>query len=242
MGTSPKRMPRSALLTALLAAVVTAAALVAVVVLRSHAEPDGMAAVPPAAAPAPDRPSAAGCGAGPCRELAAMTVSGTPVSLVADATGGGGRVRVGAEPDTEFELAITGMGAKLASNSLQCVAGTTSACLIRGDVSGGAFGELLIESGGVWRDFGQPYFADAGTIVLDDVDQDGRPDLILVRHECPGATPGTSGCQAAPVLAEVYQLSGTIVGCTRKVTSPSQLRGWPQVQVRRNELSACPSS
>ncbi|WP_328606427.1 hypothetical protein OG943_41965 [Amycolatopsis sp. NBC_00345] len=241
MGTSPKRTPRSALLTALLAALVTAAALVAVVVLRSHSEADSVAGAPQIAAPAPDQSTATTCGTGPCRELAAMTVGGTPVSLLADATGGWGRVRVGAKPDTEFELAITGMGAKLAPNSLQCIAGTTSACLVRGDVSGGAFGELLIESGGVWRDFGQPYFADAGTIVLDDVDQDGRPDLVLVRHECPGATPGTTTCQAAPVLAEVYQLSGEIVGCTRKVTSPSQLRGWPAVQVRRSELSACPS-
>ncbi|SEP51903.1 hypothetical protein [Amycolatopsis saalfeldensis] len=242
MGTSLKRTPRSALLTALLAALVTAGALVAVVVLRSSPVEDGAPGAAPVAAPGTDQPTATTCGTGPCRELAAMTVGGTPVSLLADATGGWGRVRVGAKPDTEFELAITGMGAKLAPNSLQCIAGTTSACLVRGDVSGGAFGELLIESSGVWRDFGQPYFADAGTLSLDDVDQDGRPDLILVRHECPGSTPGTTTCQAAPVLAEVYQLSGDILGCTRKVTSPSQLRGWPLVQVRRNELSACPAS
>ncbi|MGW4483639.1 hypothetical protein ACWEOE_07340 [Amycolatopsis sp. NPDC004368] len=239
MRTSPTRTPRSALLTAVLAAVVTVAALVVVVVLRP--KPDGVAEVPPVNLE-PAAPTATTCGSGPCRQLAAMTVSGTPVVLLSDASGGWGRVQVGRQPGTEFELAITTMGAKLSAQSLHCVAGETAACLVTGDVGGGggAYGELLINSGDVWRDFGKPYFADAGTLSLFDVDTDGRPEVIVVRHECPDATPGTPRCQAAPVLAEVYRLSGAVLGCTRTVVSPSDLRGWPQVEVRSSELRTCP--
>ncbi|WIX79755.1 hypothetical protein QRX50_02840 [Amycolatopsis carbonis] len=241
MRTSPTRTPRSALLTAVLAAVVTVAALVVVVVLRP--KPDGVPGVPPVSLE-PAAPTTATCGSGACRQLAAMTVGATPVVLLSDASGGWGRVRVGPQPGTEFELAITTMGAKLNAQSLRCIAAETSACLVTGDVgggdgAGGAYGELLIGSDGVWRDFGKPYFADAGTLSLFDVNTDGRPDVIVVRHECPDATPGTPKCQAAPVLAEVYQLSGKELGCTRTVVSPSDLRGWPQVEVRASELRPC---
>ena len=237
MPTRPKRVPRAALLTAVLALVVIAAAFVAVVELRPKPA-DSVSASPSEPSP-PGAGSAMTCGNNPCRQLAAMTVGGAPVVLFADASGGWGRVQIGAQPGTEFELAITGMGAKLSGTSLRCVQGSTSACLIRGDTSGGAYGELLTESDGVWHDFGRPYFADAGTLSLNDVSQDGRPDVIVVRHECPQATPGTPTCQAAPVLAEVYELDGTVMGCTATVTSPSNFRGWPDVELKKSQLRAC---
>jgi len=233
----PKRVPRSALLTAALAVVVTVAAFVAVAQLRPKPA-DSVSASPQEPAQPGDGP-ATNCGNNPCRQLAAMTVGGVPVVLLADEAGGWGRVQIGPQPGTEFELAITGMGAKLSASSLRCVQGSTSACLIRGDTSGGAYGELLTESGGVWRDFGRPYFADAGTLSLNDVSQDGRPDVIVVRHECPRATPGTPTCQAAPVLAEVYELDGTVMGCSATVTAPSNFRGWPDVELRKAQLRAC---
>ncbi|MFI5606268.1 hypothetical protein [Amycolatopsis sp. NPDC051903] len=244
MRTSTVRIPRSALFTAVLAAVVTVAALVVVVGLRP--KPADVAAPGVSGIPEPAAPTATTCGPGPCRQLAAVTVGGTPVVLLADASGGWGRVQVGPQPGTEFELAITTMGAKLNAQSLRCIAGKTSACLVRGTVggavdgAGGAYGELLIGSDGVWRDFGKPYFADAGTLSLFDTTADGRPDVIVVRHECPDATPGTPKCQAAPVLAEAYQLSGAVIGCTKKVTAPSDLRGWPEIEVRASELRPCP--
>ncbi len=227
------------LFTAVLAAVVTAAALVVVVALRPpRTEDPGIAQLVPAASGA--NPSAT-CGSGPCRQLAAMTVGGTPVVLYADASGGWGRVEIGSPPSAEFELAMTSMGAKLNDKSLRCIDGSTPACLIRGDTGGGAYGELLTATGGVWRNFGKPYFADAGTISLYDVSQDGRPDVIVVRHECPDATPGTPGCQASPVLAEVYELDGAVMGCTNTVTAPSNLAGWPDVRLRENQLHPCTS-
>ncbi|WP_370940370.1 hypothetical protein [Amycolatopsis sp. cg13] len=238
MGTWPKRIPRSALLTAVLAAVVTAAALVVVVALRP--KPDGavtMAPREPAAAPV-EAPSST-CGNGPCRQLAAVSVGGTPVVLLVDATGSGGRVQVGQQP---FELAITNLGAKLTATSLRCVDGSTAACLIRGDAPGGSYGELLTESGGVWRDYGKPYFSDAGSLSLYDVSQDGRPDVIVVRHECPQAVSGSPRCQAAPVVAEVYELDGEVMGCTSTVTSPSNFRGWPDVELKKSQLRRCSGS
>ncbi|GAA3539833.1 hypothetical protein GCM10022222_24330 [Amycolatopsis ultiminotia] len=241
MRTSPKRLPRSALLTAVLAVVVTAAALVVIVVLR--AANDGSPREPGLLPLDTGAAQVGTCGTGPCNQLAAVTVGGVPVVLLADGEGGSGRVQIGPQPGTEFELALTGMGAKLSAHSLQCIDGSTAACLVRGNTGGGgAYGELLTESGGVWRDFGKPYFADAGTVSLFDVSEDGRPDVILVRHECPQATPGTPSCQAAPVLAEVYELGGDLMGCTSTVTSPANLRGWPDVQVRRSQLHPCPDA
>jgi hypothetical protein len=240
MRTSAVRTPRSALLTAVLAAVVTLGAIGAVFLLRPRPDaPADAVAEPGAASPIP----AVTCGGGPCRQLAAMTVGGTPVVLLADASGGSAQVRVGPEPGTVFDLSIAQLGVRLGANSLTCIDGAAPTCLIRGDVGDegtGAYGELLVNGGGVWRDPGKPYFADAGTLSLYDVTADGRPDVIVVRHDCPGAASGTPKCQASRVLGEVYDLAGNSLGCTRLVTAPSDLRGWPDVRLTRADLRTCP--
>lgn len=237
MPTSSKRAPRATVLTAGVAAVVAVAALVVIVVLRQSRESTPASSGAPAAAPAQNGEK---CGPDPCRQMAAVSVGGLPVKLLADASGGSGRVKVGGQPVLDFELAITGMGAKLTDHSLRCVDGSPAACLVRGNTSGGAYGELLIGEGGTWSHYGKPYFADAGTLSLSDVTGDGSPDVILVRHECPDETPGTPKCQESPVLAEVYELNGDLLGCTTTVTSPSNLRGWPEVEVSRTQLRPCP--
>ncbi|MEV4148296.1 hypothetical protein AB0J40_31865 [Amycolatopsis sp. NPDC049691] len=241
MRTSAARTPRSALLTAVLAAVVTLGAIGAVFLLRPRPEaPSG--AAEPAAAPVT---AVVTCGGGPCRQLAAVTVGGTPVVLLADAGGGSARVRVGAEPGTVFELSIAQLGVRLDQNSLRCIDGAAPTCLVRGDVGDegkAAYGELLVASGGVWRAPGKPYFADAGTLSLYDVTADGRPDVIVVRHDCRGADSGTAKCDAAPVLGQVYDVSGRSLGCTRRYTAPSDLRGWPDIRLTRADLRSCPSS
>ena len=241
MRTSAARTPRSALLTAVLAAVVTLGAIGAVFVLRPRPDAPGGAAAEPAASQAAPAET---CGGGPCRQIAAATVGGTPVVLMTDVGGGSGRVRVGPEPGTVFELTIANLGARLEQDSLRCIDGATAACLIRGSVGDGgseAYGELLVGNGGVWRDPGKPYFADAGTLSLYDVTADGRPDVIVVRHDCPGIASGTPKCRAAPVLGEVYDLAGQSVGCTRRVTAPSDLRGWPDIRLTRADLRPCPA-
>jgi hypothetical protein len=64
--------------------------------------------------------------------------------------------------------------------------------------------------------------------------------VIVVRHECPDSSSGTPKCEVMPVLAEVNDLAGNSVGCTRKVTSPSLLGGWPDVRLSRGDLRNCP--
>ncbi|MEU5263473.1 hypothetical protein [Amycolatopsis sp. NPDC021455] len=240
MRTTAARTPRSALLTAVLAAVVTVGAIGAVFLLRPRPEvPAGVAE--PAPAPVPP---ALTCGGGPCRELAAVTVGGTPVVLLTDAGGGSARLRVGPEPGTVFELSIAQLGVRLDQSSLRCIDGAAPACLVRGDAGADgttAYGELLVGTGGVWRDPGKPYYADAGTLSLYDVTADGRPDVIVVRHDCPDTLAGTPKCAAAPVLGEVYDLAGRSVGCTRRYTAPSDLRGWPDIRLTRADLRTCPS-
>ncbi|RSD22026.1 hypothetical protein [Amycolatopsis eburnea] len=244
MRTTAARTPRSALLTAVLAAVVTLGAIGAVFALRPRPEAPSGAAEPAAAPVAP----AVTCGGGPCRQLAAVAVGGTPVVLLTDSSGGSARLRVGPEPGTVFELAIAQLGVRLDQDSLRCVDGAAPACLVRGDVGDdsedgtAAYGELLVGSGGVWRDPGKPYYADAGTLSLYDVTADGRADVIVVRHDCPGAASGTPKCEASPVLGEVYDLAGKSVGCTRRYTAPSDLRGWPDIRLTRADLRPCPTS
>jgi hypothetical protein len=240
MRTTAARTPRSALLTAVLAAVVTVGAIGAVFLLRPRPE-TGPGLAEPAAAPV--KPVVT-CGGGPCRQLAAVTVGGTPVVLLTDTTGGSARLRVGPEPGTVFELSIAQLGVRLDQNSLRCIDGPAPACLVRGDVGDdgtAAYGELLVGSGGVWRDPGKPFYADAGTLSLYDVTADASPDVIVVRHDCPDSAAGTPKCTAAPVLGEVYDLAGRSVGCTRRVTSPSDLRGWPDIRLTHADLRTCPS-
>lgn len=239
MQTQVRRAPRSALVTAVVAVVVTVGAIGAVVLWKP--KPDGAPSAPPAATPDASAPEAATCGDGPCQEVAAVTVGPTPVVLLADAGGKAGRIRVGQAPGTLFDLTINQLGVKLAKDSLRCVDGSTAACLVRGEVAGGAYGELLASHAGRWTDPVKPYYADTGTITLDDVNADGIPDVVVVRHDCPGETSGTPKCQAAPVLAEVYDLTGVSMGCTRRVTSPSLLRGWPDIHLMRSDLRTCPA-
>ncbi len=225
------------LFTAVLAAVVTAGVLAAVIALRPRESVPADTGQPAVVDAAPSAPGVS-CGHSTCREFGAMTVGGVPVVLLADETAKQGRVRIGG--DTIFPLIINDMGATLEADSLRCVDGATPVCLVRGDVTGGSVGEVFVARGGIWRDTGKPYFSDAGTIALNDVTADGVADVVVVRHECPGAQSGSARCQAAPVLAEVYEVARGSVGCTRKYTAPSELRGWPDVRLTRADLRACP--
>ncbi|WP_414935733.1 hypothetical protein [Amycolatopsis sp. cmx-11-51] len=238
MRTQVVRTPRSVLVTAMLAVVVTAGVIVAVILLRQPAPvPDGEAGVPPLPDGVPTAPGAS-CGYSACREVGAMTVGGVPVVLLADETGKQGVVRIGA--DSVFPLIINDMGVTLTGDSLRCVDGATPVCLVRGKTADGSAAELFVSRGGIWRDPGKPYFSDAGTIALNDVTADGIADVIVVRHECPDAQSGSARCQAAPVLAEVYDVASGSVGCTRRYTAPSELRGWPDVRLTRADLRTCP--
>ncbi|GAB3497945.1 hypothetical protein FB471_4544 [Amycolatopsis cihanbeyliensis] len=221
------------LLTVLLAAVVTAGALVTAVLLRPRA-------TPPAAEEPVRGPSTAAreCGDGACRELASARVHGTEVALLAGENGRSARVRVGGPgSDTVLETRITSMGARLDGDSLDCVAAATSVCLVRGSVDGAEIGEVLVSRGDGWRQAERPYFSDAGLIVLDDVTGSGEPEVVVVQHIC--AQSGSAACRVRPVRAEVFGLGGEQYGCTGSYTAPGHIRGWPDVQVSPRQLRPC---
>ena len=228
------------LVTVVLAVVVTFAALLTVFLLRSRQETSS------AAGPLPDAPPVSGssttgdCPEARCVVLASVDVGGSTVELLADPEGGSARVRVDGEGDsaTVLESTIAAMGAKVGSDSLRCVAGATSVCLVRGSIEDGAVGEVVVTRGGAWRPADRPYFSNAGTIALDDVARDEVPEVVVVRHDC-GATDSVSSCEVAPVVAAVFEVGGAELGCTRRYTSPSDIRGWPEVRVRESELRPC---
>ncbi|WP_158892036.1 hypothetical protein [Amycolatopsis anabasis] len=229
--------PRSAVVTAVVAVLVTAGALVTVALLRPRAEDSS--AAEPNSAPAASAP-AQECGDAPCQVLATQNVNGTTVELLAGADGNDGRFRAyGPNSHVVIETKTTALGARLNQNSLQCVAGPVSACLVRGLNDGGMLGEVLVSRDNDWRSPEKPYFSDAGGLVLDPV-AGAAPDVVVVKHQCPSG--GETKCQSRPVYAEVFDLAGEQLGCTRDYTSPSQLRGWPAINLVQSDLRACPGS
>ncbi|SFB34110.1 hypothetical protein SAMN05216266_108272 [Amycolatopsis marina] len=232
------------LVTVVLALVVTIAALVTVFLLRSRQENSPSAN---AEGEAPDAPSVSGSSpAGDCPEsrcvvLVSVDVDGSTVELLADQDGRSGRVRVdwGTDTATVLESTIATMGAKVGGDSLRCVEGAISVCLVRGSLEDGTVGEVVVARGGTWRPADRPYFSNAGTIALDDVSGDEVPEVVVVRHDCAVSDPEAS-CKVAPVVAAVYEVGGAELGCTGHYTSPSDIRGWPDVRVSEGELRPCP--
>ncbi|WP_233157538.1 MULTISPECIES: hypothetical protein [Amycolatopsis] len=212
------RAPRSVVVTAVVAAVVALSALVTVRLLRE----DGTSAQAPAGAGSNAVTAGADCGEGPCQLVARASVDGKPVELLADAQGGNGRFQAGANV---LELTVTELGGRLDANSLSCVSGAVSACLVHARQEGAAIAQLLVGRAGTWRSVDKPYYSSGGVVRLDDVTGDTAPEVVVV--------------QSSPVLARVFALDGSALGCTRRYTSVSQLRGWPEVQLNSSDLRAC---
>lgn len=215
-----RRVPRSVVFTAVLAALVTAGALTGVASLRTRDDARQLElAVPPVS----QQVSSDECGDGPCRAVTTQTLDGTQVELLADPQGGNARFSSSGEV---IQSSITELGARLDGNSLACVAASVSACVISAPFSGGRIGELVVERAGDWRSVDKPYFSDAGVIALGNVSGTDAPEVTVV--------------EASPALARVYALDGTVVGCTRKYSSLSQIRGWPKVRLLASDLRPCP--
>ncbi|HVW41410.1 MAG TPA: hypothetical protein VHC18_08680 [Amycolatopsis sp.] len=215
------RAPRSVVFTALIAALVTIGALVCVAALRTRGDAGSDLAMAAPGATAPT--SAEECGTAPCVVLATQTVGDGAVRLLADAHGANGRFQAGS---ATVETTITQLGARLDPGSLSCVTASASACLVSGPLNGGRVGQLLIDRSGAWRSVDKPYFSDAGVLVLGDVSGSDAPEVVVV--------------QGSPVLARVYALDGSVVGCTKRYTYLSQLRGWPNVRLQAADLRSCP--
>lgn len=223
------------LLTVALAAVVVVGSLVAAVLLRpgddDHEAVDGLSM--------PTATAGDGCAGGPCRVVASASVNGMTVELLAAERGSAGRLRAGGPASASVaEVAIGTMGVPLNQDSLRCEESATPVCLVRGPHDGGMVGELHVWQGDSWRSDQRPYFSDAGSVTLDDVDGDDVPEVVVVSHDCSDVD-SVAACRQAPVLAEVFDLSGGTVGCTGTYGSPGSLRGWPEVDVESYELMAC---
>lgn len=216
-----RRAPRSVVVTAVLAALVTIAALVAVGKLRTKdtSVPGVEAALPTTSISA----NGLDCGNAPCGVVATQNVAGSSVELLADAHGGNGRFQAGA---VVLQTTITELGARLTTDSLSCVQASVSACLVDAPLNGGRIAQLFIERAGTWRSVDKPYFSDAGIVVLGNVSGSDAPEVSVV--------------DSNPVLARVYGLDGSVVGCTKKYSYPAQLRGWPNVRLQASDLRACP--
>ncbi|WP_253860002.1 hypothetical protein [Prauserella alba] len=229
-----RRPPRPVLLTVALAAVVVVASLVAAVLLRQGDDDevaDGLSMPTPTAAD--------GCAGGPCRVVASASVNGMTVELLAAERGSAGRLRAGGPASSSVaEVAIGTMGVPLNQDSLRCEESATPVCLVRGPHDGGMVGELHVWRGDSWRSDQRPYFSDAGSVTLDDVDGDDVPEVVVVSHDCSDVD-SVAACREAPVLAEVFDLAGGTVGCTGTYGSPGSMRGWPEVDVESYELMAC---
>lgn len=229
-----RRPPRPVLLTVALAAVVVVASLVAAVLLRPDGDPEAAGGLSMPTATAGDT-----CAGGPCRVVASASVNGMTVELLAAERGSAGRLRAGGPASASAaEVTIGTMGVPLNQDSLRCEESTTPVCLVRGPHDGGMVGELHVWQGDSWRSDQRPYFSDAGSVTLDDVDSDDVPEVVLVSHDCSDVD-SVSACREAPVLAEVFDLSGGTVGCTGTYGSPGSLRDWPEVDVESHELMAC---
>lgn len=225
------------LVTVVLAVLVTVAAVLTVFLLR----PDHASSPGPAAAPAASAPGApAQCSDGECRVLASTDVDGSSVELLADSGGTSGRLRIhaGTGPPTVLESTVTAMGARLDDDSLRCAEGDVPVCLVRGALDNGMVGEVIVARGGTWRPADRPYFSDAGTISLDDVAGDAAPEVVVVRHDC-DVSDSADSCRVAPVVAAVFEVGGAELGCTGHYTSPSEIRGWPDVRVSAAQLRPC---
>lgn len=226
--------PRSVVLTTALCCAIALCALVTAAVLR----PGGSTSASGNGAPRSTAKPGSGCGDEPCRVLASTTVNGMRVELLAG-SGGTGLLRAGGPSSgTTAETTITDLGVRLNHDSLRCAELATPVCLVRGPHDGGMAGELHIWRGDGWRFGERPYFSDAGAIALDDATGDRAPEVIVVRHDC-GPGDSDSECRRAPVLAEVYDVRGDLVGCTVGFDSPGRLRGWPEVDLMSDEVEPC---
>ncbi|SDH58813.1 hypothetical protein SAMN05192558_1215 [Actinokineospora alba] len=233
-----RRMPRSVVVTALLCGVVTAASLAGAAVLKARSQ---RVATPPSTSVSvpPTTPSVglSGCLREPCQVLASTTVAGTFVELIADAGATSGRLRIGGPSASQvIETTVTDLGVTLTATSLQCVPGSASACLIRGEGPDGMTGQVVVGRSDKWNAQERAYLSSAGLLVLNNVVSDSSPEVIAAQYDCKG----NQVCDKRPVYAQVFGLSGQEIGCTRTYTRLEQLPGYPQVTVPSAQLRDCP--
>jgi len=230
----PGRVPPSLVVTVVLSLLVAAGALVGADALRLQAARTAQAASTSAQSETkPVGPS--GCLQEPCRVLGTAAIGGTSMELVADAGAQSGRLRIGGGTATPqvIPVTVTDNGVVLTEDSLQCLAGGQAACLIRGRrADNRVYGQVVVGRADSWAS-GQTYLSNAGYLALANVDSDVSPEVLAAQPGCAG------GCPGGQVRMQVFNLDGSVVGCTRNYSALERLPGFPVVKLTQAELSAC---
>jgi hypothetical protein len=222
-------------ITAMVSALVAAGAFAAAAVWRERTTASEEAS------PGPASTSGAGldgCMVPRCTVLRSTSVAGTTVDLVADRDATSGRLRIGGAGSSEvFEVTITTMGAVLGPESLQCLPGLPSACLVRGQFPQGVIGEVVVGRSTKWNELAQPFQSDAGYLALADVNGDNSADVLVAQHRCDRTV--TPDCANTQVFVRVYDMQSQDLGCTRNYSRLESLPGWPTVTLTAAALDPC---
>ncbi|MCE7006001.1 hypothetical protein LWC34_24670 [Kibdelosporangium philippinense] len=194
---------RSVTVTALLSLLVAAGAVGTAAYLRSK---NDEAAASPTLQP---QASSGICRHEPCEVVATAMMGNTRIELIRDAGGQGARLKVG--DDRVIESRLPGRGATLGPDSLDCVAGTLSACLVKGKLDTGTVGEVVVGRSGKWNVTTPTYLSTANYLKLTNVLGDGAPEVVTVQRG---------------FFAQVFTLEGADLGCTA-VMRQDRLPGKP---------------
>lgn len=226
--------PRSVLVTTWAAVAVTVAGLALAVALRPDRAAPEPGGTPTTSAESAESDGQLQCGAAPCQPVATQRVGADSVELLAGV--GTGRVQVTSALGTSvFEVSITQSGAQLTADSLDCLAGAVSTCLVRGATASGVQGEVLVGQHGTWSRAQVGYVASGGYLALHDVNGDGVADVVAVQSACRSA----DGCEQVFAQVFVVDAGSTPLGCTRVFPSLAQVPGYPDVAVSQGDLHRC---
>ncbi|WP_018682400.1 hypothetical protein [Actinokineospora enzanensis] len=231
-----RRAPTAVVLAMVICGLVVAAAITGAAVLRVRAAPNGPAAPSTSEVAAPPGPIT--CRREPCQVLGTATVGGTVVQLIADSGANAGRLRIAGAASAEqvIELSVTDLGVTLTTDSLQCVPGTVSACLVRGVSEKGTTGQVVAGRSDKWSPLGRAFFSEANYLTLANVQGDSTPEVIAVQQDC-SVTPD---CSKRSFYVQVFGLGGQELGCTRTYPKIDQLPGYPGIVPLEVQLRGCP--
>ena len=180
-----------------------------------------------------------GCLTGPCVVVGPISIGGTTVQLVVDAGGRSGRVQIGGGGASEvIEVTITRLGALLGPDSLQCVGGSMTVCVVRGANADGMFGQVVVGRSGKWASPEKPFGSDAGYVGVQEIDpQQTGPEVLVAQHRCDPAA--TADCATTPVYVQVFNVQSESLGCTRNYARLESIPGWPAVDLADATIRPC---
>lgn len=207
------RTSRPVLVTAIAAALVTAAGMAYAFAQRPSAQDE-------AGGDANLR-----CGTTVCQSVIGRGVDGDMVEALTGA--GGGRIRVTNSSGAFFifEMTIAEAGAKVQGDgALECTTSPSiDVCLVRGTKGDDVLGEALVRRGGVWSRVSATYLSTGAYLALHDVDKDGVADVVAVQR----------GCEGQCAFTQVFRVVGDDLGCTPPVDTKDEANRTPELSQLR---------